>query len=173
MNKPTINMIRTCLARIVSSALILCAAALAVSAQMTQTSKKEPKPDCIWPPLEHKDEIKKAIETALDNSATDQGFRDKLLDCTPEKCDTPKKEVRKLLDQMYPNLHIADFPKRVVIVFYQPETYLSEAELTKYQGKFSNPADPLYPTNSCYSVFHLPQYTGKAAAPTANMGNHL
>jgi hypothetical protein len=168
MNKPISN-IRKRVAQIASSMLFLCAAALAVSA--TQTSRKDPKPACIWPPVKHKDEIKKAIGAALDKSITDEGFRNQLLDCKPEKCDAPKKAVRRLLDEMYPDLHIADFPKRVVFVFYQPEMYPTEAELKKRRRKSWDP----FLTNSCYSIFHLPKYTGKdvPGSPKIEMGNHF
>jgi hypothetical protein len=169
MKRTLINKVSGRLAWITSSVLIVSAAVFAVSALMAQPSmrpKTTPVPQCDWPPADNqaKEHVKKALETAMDDSITDSGLRGELLDCNPVKCDSPKKAVKRILDRLYPGNNIK-FPDRVVITFYEQETQSTKIHIKSW--------DPSYPSNHCYSILYLDDPVGHLTSQKAVFGDHL
>jgi hypothetical protein len=163
MNKPSIN-IRKYLARAASSALVMLAAVLAISALTAQSPSPTP---CKkrgeskdWPTNDEQPKFEAAFDKALIDSKTNKGLRCKLL----KSPASAKTAVEKILDGLYPGQKKVRFPEKVEIRFYEPEEPVSlTMNLT---------SAPNYPNDHCLAVFYLPE-EGTAAAKEPSFRDNL
>ena len=137
------------MAQAASSALILCAAALAVSALTAQSPSAPPvrRGECKgWPTDEEKPKFEAAFDKALNDSITDKIVRGKLL----RSPRSAKTEMESILDQLYPGQKIR-FRKKTEIRFYEPEEPVSGLIDLKLN------LIPNYPNEHCLHIFYLPE----------------
>jgi len=180
MNKSSPYKLRTRLARATAVLLFISAVVLVASSLLkAQSSAKSettaspsglatptatPVPYCVWPPIGpgEKDRVKKAIEEALDESAANQPFRDRLLNCNPAaKCDEPIRAVKEKL-----GLPDIKFPDSLMLIFYERDYSPTPAPSPRFW-------DPTYPPNHCFSILDLPPFTGQKPVPGSVFKEHL
>jgi hypothetical protein len=157
MKNPS-NNIRKHLSRGASSALVLLAAVLAISAFTAESPS--PTPPCKkrgeckdWPTADEQPKFEAAFDKALVDSRTNKDLRCKLL----KSPASAKKAVEKILDVLYPRQNVR-FPSKVEIRFYEPEEPVDLAR---------NLTEPNYPNDHCLAVFYLPEEgTATAKAPS-------
>jgi hypothetical protein len=163
MHKPSIN-IRKYLLQTASSALVLLAAVLAISALTAQSPS--PTPPCKkrgeckdWPTTDEQPKFEAAFDKALIDSRTNKDLRCNLL----KSPASAKSAVEAILARLYPHQNIK-FPPKVEIRFYEPEQPVSPTmNLT---------SAPNYPNDHCLGVFYLPE-EGTAAATTPSFRENL
>jgi hypothetical protein len=157
MKKLSINKIRNRSAHVAASALVVFAAALAVSALMAQSPSKAQTKKALCKAwfeklsVDDKQKIHDAFEKALNDSALEtpygQKLRNQLLDAR-DCYKAPKAAVQKILDDLNPGGHL-NFPKDALIVFYEPE----EPNPTPPPANFRD----WYASEHCLQIFYLPE----------------
>lgn len=157
-------------AHIASSALFVSAAALAVSGLLAQSAPQQqpaaqqptPQPEATkrgpckkWaddlgkekPKIE---KLRKALVTALKQSTTDKGVRDRLL----ASSDSAKTEILDILrkDTSGP-IFEPDFPAETWFKFYEPEVPMTQEAEKKTESMKTGP----YREDHCLHIFRLPE----------------
>jgi hypothetical protein len=158
MKKLPIHKIRNRFAHITASALVLFAAALAVSALMAQPSgnARPPAKGCKdWPLDKDKAKVKAAFDKVLNDSATDSKLRAELLDVS-DCYKKPKAAVQRTLDQMQGDK--VTIPKEALIIFYENDS----PDAIKSVRPFAD-----YPSDHCLHIFFLPDVGAQGAAKTS------
>src|SRR5438105_6583237 len=167
MNK-ILNITRSRLARIASSALILCAAALAVSALTAQPSTEAQlrQKECKdWPgDAQKQKKVADAFTKALNDSALNNSEGQKLRADLLEPASA-KTTMQRLLDKMYPNENIV-FPRKAEVRFYEPEEQVEPPTIKIAPNK--------YPSEHCLHILYLPAVqTAAHKAETASFAKNL
>ena len=168
MNKLLINIIRTRLTRIASSALILSAAALTLSALIAQPSTEAQlrKKECKdWPgDAQKQKKVADAFTKALNDSALNNSEGQKLRADLLEPASA-KTTMQRLLDKMYPNENIV-FPRKAEVRFNEPEEPV-DTPPTKSMV-------PKYPSEHCIHILYLPEVvTAQQKADKATFAKNL
>jgi hypothetical protein len=156
------------LAQVASSALILCAAALAVSALMAQPSTEAQlrKKECKdWPgDAQKQKKVADAFTKALNDSAMNNDEGTKLRADLLEPAQA-KTTMQRILDKMYPNENIV-FPRKAEVRFYEPEEPV-DTPPTKTMV-------PKYPSEHCIHILYLPEVvTAQRKADKASFAKNL
>jgi len=152
------------LAQIATCALVVSAAALAVSGLLAQSAPKQSAPQLEatkrWPCKDWSDTLKKdkekveklrrAFATALKQSTTDTGVRERLL----KSSDSARTEILDILkkDASGP-IFDPDFPAEAWFKFYEPEV-----PMTKDAEKTTKSIEPgPFREDHCLHIFRLPE----------------
>jgi DNA polymerase III gamma/tau subunit len=148
------------LAQIASTALVVSAAALAVSGLLAQSAPKQSAPrleatrkgpcqdwsDTLKKEPKKVEKLRRAFVTALKQSTTDTGVRERLL----KSSDSAKTEILGILEKDTSEpIFDPDFPAKAWFKFYEPELPITkEAEKTT--------TDP-FREDHCLHIFRLPE----------------
>jgi hypothetical protein len=151
--------IRQISAKLASTALIILAALLAITALVAQsTTPAKPSFKCTWhPDAVTKAKVKAAFETALQRSSSQESWRRRLV-ASPESGKTAIREI--LQKEMNEQIVI---PDDVAMVFYEYETGVVPLTRT-----------PSNPKSQCAHIFFLPDFAGKETTAQGDLyGTHL
>jgi hypothetical protein len=166
MKQLFITKIKIRLARGTATTLILCAAALAMSALMAQTptNTQTLKPCEQWfndLSLIKRQHLAQVFDKALSDSATDKNLRKRLLDSS--NCyKTPKAVIQDRINEAYPDDKI-EFKQETLIIFYEPEGTPPSPPM-KLRDSYAN--------EHCLHIFYLPP-EGQSTAAQATFKNNL
>jgi hypothetical protein len=158
MKKQLISMSTTSVVQGIALILVIFAAVLAVSAVVAQPygkSSQSTKGCTDWPLPKDRAKVEKAFDKVLNDSATDSGLRNRLLDSS-DCYKNPKAAVQDTLDHMSGDK--VTIPPGVLIIFYENDT----PDFTKPHPPFVD-----YPSDHCLHIFFLPDPTRQPATKTS------